>query len=203
MLKPQSSTPGPPSPSVTTELAYDAMKFSSTFFRSVILAVALATASVAAPSQGSLKHTTIQRRDDLLVESFHPESIYEVCHFVYVLVSKGLVLTTYRQVFGDGIDHPLSKRADFDLKDASTAFVASRAGISSDSISLTSEFTHDVAKLSYFKQKIVSFLQHLLLGLIRVLTRMMTYRTAFPWPMQLQTWRSITPTRSSPSGRPS
>ncbi len=57
------------------------MKLSGTFFRSVFLAVVCATAASAAPFVGSLKHTTIQRREispGLVVESFHPESSFEV-----------------------------------------------------------------------------------------------------------------------------
>ena len=59
------------------------MKLSGAFFRSVVLAVVCAGAALAAPFAGSLKHTTIQRREislDLVIESFHPESSFEVSH---------------------------------------------------------------------------------------------------------------------------
>ena len=57
------------------------MQFSTTLFRSVYLAVALAAAASAAPFASSLKYRTIQTRSTssgLTVESFHPESSFEV-----------------------------------------------------------------------------------------------------------------------------
>ena len=57
------------------------MQFPASFVRSVFVAVALASAASALPFAGSLKHTTMQVRAigaDKTVESFHPESAFEV-----------------------------------------------------------------------------------------------------------------------------
>lgn len=57
------------------------MKFSTSFFRSVFLAVVFAGVATAAPFTSSLKHTTLQVREispELVIESFHPESSLEV-----------------------------------------------------------------------------------------------------------------------------
>ncbi len=64
------------------------MKLSYNFFKSVLLAVMLANVVSAAPFTGSLKHTTTQNHSirDLVVESFHPESSFEVSQFFSNLV---------------------------------------------------------------------------------------------------------------------
>ncbi len=57
------------------------MQLSTRFVRSVYAAVMLASAASALPFAGSLKHTTMQVRAiglDKTVESFHPESSFEV-----------------------------------------------------------------------------------------------------------------------------
>ena len=57
------------------------MQFTSTFFQSIYLAVALASAVSAAPFSGSAKLRSFQTRavsSRLAVESFHPESSFEV-----------------------------------------------------------------------------------------------------------------------------
>ncbi|TBU38083.1 Fungalysin metallopeptidase-domain-containing protein [Dichomitus squalens] len=114
------------------------MQFSTTFFRSVYLAIALAATASAAPFAGSLKHTTLQTRSTssgLTVESFHPESSFET--------------------FGvEGVDHPLSKRADFDIKDATVSFIQSKTGVKSDNVHFRTSFSNDVAHHAYVRQRI-------------------------------------------------
>ncbi|RDX50703.1 hypothetical protein OH76DRAFT_1348486 [Lentinus brumalis] len=114
------------------------MKFSNNFFRSVFLAIVCATAATAAPFLGSLKHTTLQVREispDLVVESFHPESTLET--------------------FGvNGVDHPLSARGEFDLKDATVSFVQSRLNVQPDTIAFRTGFSSDITQHAFVRQQI-------------------------------------------------
>nr|VWO94078.1 Extracellular metalloproteinase 1 (EC (Fungalysin MEP1) [Ganoderma boninense] len=112
------------------------MQFSASFVRSVYVAVVLAAAAFALPFSGSLKHTTTQVRTvsaDKTVESFHPESSFET--------------------FGvDGIDHPLSARAEFSLEDAAVSFVQSKLNLTSDSAAYRTGYSNDVVQHAYINQ---------------------------------------------------
>ncbi|KAJ8481442.1 hypothetical protein ONZ51_g5966 [Trametes cubensis] len=114
------------------------MKFSANFSASVILAVLFATAVSAAPFLGSLKHSTTQVRSvgsGLVVESFHPESTLET--------------------FGvGGIDHPLSTRDEFDVKEATVSFIQSRLNVHPDTVAFRTSFANDVAQHAFVKQQI-------------------------------------------------
>ncbi|KAF5346158.1 hypothetical protein D9758_009961 [Tetrapyrgos nigripes] len=106
------------------------------FFASVFLAVVYASTTLAAPWPISSKHTTHRRRDissDLQIEVFHPESKFET--------------------FGEGIDHPLSKREDASLDETAVAFVASHLGVDTNDIEVKSSYEADVTGHAYLKQK--------------------------------------------------
>ncbi|KAK7464357.1 hypothetical protein VKT23_006524 [Stygiomarasmius scandens] len=105
------------------------------FFASVFLAVVYASTTFAAPWPTSLKHTTHRRRDissDLQIEVFHPESKFET--------------------FGNGIDHPLSKREDASLEETAIAFVASHLGVEESTIKVQSSSEGDITSNAYLKQ---------------------------------------------------
>ncbi|PSS38032.1 hypothetical protein PHLCEN_2v117 [Hermanssonia centrifuga] len=111
--------------------------FTRTFFTSVLLAVACASTTLAVPWPLAAKHTTHRVREvssDLRIETFHPESTYET--------------------FGEGIDHPLYRRADDDLEEAAVSFVQSHLGLSDGSISFKSGFAGEAAKHAFVKQKV-------------------------------------------------
>lgn len=58
--------------------------FSRKFFASIVLAIACASSSAAAPWPSSSKHTTHRVREispDLQLETYHPESTYEVSKY--------------------------------------------------------------------------------------------------------------------------
>ena len=55
----------------------------------------------------------------------------------------------------DGIDHPLSARAEFDLEDAAVSFIQSRMNVNADSIGFRTGFSSDVAQHAYLRQQIV------------------------------------------------
>ncbi|KAM5541593.1 hypothetical protein V8D89_004783 [Ganoderma adspersum] len=116
------------------------MQFSASFVRSVYAAVVFASAASALPFAGSLKHTTMQVRVvsvDKTVESFHPESSFET--------------------FGvDGIDHPLSARAEFSLEDAAVSFVQSKLNVTSDAAAYRTGYSNDVVQHAYIHQQINS-----------------------------------------------
>ncbi|KAI0069746.1 hypothetical protein K474DRAFT_992389 [Panus rudis PR-1116 ss-1] len=105
------------------------------FFTSVFLAVMYATATNAVPFAPNAKYATHRTRivgRDLKIETFHPESTY--------------------QTFGEGIDHPLSKRADVDVGDAAIAFVQSKVG--ADDVQVRSTSEGQKARHAYLQQKL-------------------------------------------------
>ncbi|OBZ71043.1 Extracellular metalloproteinase 5 [Grifola frondosa] len=111
------------------------LSLSFKFFKSVLLAITIASRSFAAPWLNSSNIVTPQIRDTGMdIESFYPESTFET--------------------FGDGIDHPMSKRDDFDLEAAAKAFIQSRLNVDSDTVAFRSGFSSDVAKHAFIKQQI-------------------------------------------------
>ncbi|KAF9008254.1 Fungalysin metallopeptidase-domain-containing protein [Cyathus striatus] len=111
------------------------MVFFNKFLASIFLAVVYATTASAVPWPSSAKHATHRRRDltpQLQIETFHPASTF--------------------QTFGDGIDHPLSKRAEEDLEGAAISFAQSRLSVNSSTITFKSGFSGDVAKHAFLKQ---------------------------------------------------
>ncbi|KAM5541103.1 hypothetical protein V8D89_005236 [Ganoderma adspersum] len=118
------------------------MQFSTSFYRSVYAAVVLASTTSAVPLAGSTTHSTthstMQVRAvaaDKTVESFHPESSFET--------------------FGvDGIDHPLSARAEFSMEDAAVSFVQSRLNVTSDALAYRTGYSNDAVQHAYIQQQI-------------------------------------------------
>ncbi|KAL0957837.1 hypothetical protein HGRIS_000022 [Hohenbuehelia grisea] len=104
------------------------------FFKSVLLAVMVASSATAAPYPGSAKHATHRTRElgKVTVETFNPKSTFET--------------------FGGGIDHPLSKRANPDLEESAVEFVGSRLGVNKSTIKFKSGFNGDVATHAFVKQ---------------------------------------------------
>ncbi|KAJ3559512.1 hypothetical protein NP233_g11246 [Leucocoprinus birnbaumii] len=73
------------------------------------------------------------------------------------VVGRGLELHTYHpsstfETFGSGVDHPLSRRDDTDIKESSIAFVQSHLGVSPETISFKSGYSGEAAKHAYVKQ---------------------------------------------------
>ncbi|PPQ79236.1 hypothetical protein CVT24_007530 [Panaeolus cyanescens] len=102
---------------------------------SIVVALAYASASNAAPWPASTKFSTHHTREvgnGLKVETFHPSSSFET--------------------FDTGIDHPLSKRDVFSLKDAAIAFAGSRLSMDHSAITFRSGFEGDVAHHAFLKQ---------------------------------------------------
>ena len=65
----------------------------------------------------------------------------------------------------EGVDHPLSKRDGFNLKDATVSFIESKTGVKSDNVHFRTSFSNDVAQHAYVRQQIVGiqlalFFQH-------------------------------------------
>ncbi|KAF5346156.1 hypothetical protein D9758_009963 [Tetrapyrgos nigripes] len=105
-------------------------------FASVLLAVVYASTTLATPWPTASKHATHRRRDissDLQIETFHPASTFET--------------------FGQGIDHPLSKREDASLDEMAIAFVASHLGLDANDLEIKSSYAADVTSHAYLKQK--------------------------------------------------
>ncbi|KAH8828201.1 Fungalysin metallopeptidase-domain-containing protein [Flagelloscypha sp. PMI_526] len=105
------------------------------FFTAVYLAIAFASTSFAAPWPSSSKLSS--RRSHVLgrglqLEAYHPESTLET--------------------YGEGVAHPLMKRAAEDLKDAATSFVAEKLGISQDDVQFNKGAEADVSKVAFVKQ---------------------------------------------------
>ncbi|EJF58150.1 hypothetical protein DICSQDRAFT_110674 [Dichomitus squalens LYAD-421 SS1] len=108
----------------------------SKVFASVFLAVLCASTATAVPYPASSKYATHRTREispALKIETYHPLSSYET--------------------FGEGIDHPLSKRADASLEDSAVAFVQSRHQLDSDAVHVRSSFESDSARHVYVKQQ--------------------------------------------------
>lgn len=105
-------------------------------FSSVLLALLYASTATAAPWPTTSKHSTHRVRNvgrDLKIETFHPESSYET--------------------FGvDGVDHPLSKRDNFDIKDAAVAFVQDKLNVGESAVALKSAYEGDVSGHAFVKQ---------------------------------------------------
>ena len=55
----------------------------------------------------------------------------------------------------DGIDHPLSARAEFDLEDATVSFVQSRLQVDPATVGVRKTFTNDVTQHAFVNQQIV------------------------------------------------
>ncbi|KAJ3564164.1 hypothetical protein NP233_g8473 [Leucocoprinus birnbaumii] len=73
------------------------------------------------------------------------------------VVGRGLELHTYHpsstfETFGSGVDHPLSRRGDTDIKESSISFVQSHLGVSPETISFKSGYSGEAAKHAYVKQ---------------------------------------------------
>ncbi|KAJ3514000.1 hypothetical protein NLJ89_g2625 [Agrocybe chaxingu] len=103
---------------------------------SIFVALAYASSASAAPWPMTSKHSTHRTRN----------------------LARGLALETttlralMRQTFDTGIDHPLSKRADFDLKDSAIAFVGSRLSLDSSAIRYKSGFAGQASSNAFLKQ---------------------------------------------------
>ncbi|EIN12402.1 hypothetical protein PUNSTDRAFT_81599 [Punctularia strigosozonata HHB-11173 SS5] len=114
--------------------------FSKKFIASVFLAVfcvspALATPTDASNMKRALDHATLRVRQitpDFALETFHPESDFET--------------------FGEGIEHPHSKRATFHFGDAGKAFAASKLGLDESAIKYHSGYEGEVSSHAFFRQ---------------------------------------------------
>ena len=65
-------------------------------------------------------------------------------------------MSTVFQIFGaEGLDHPLSARAEFSLEDAAMSFVQSKLNITSDGAAYRTGYASDVGQHAYIHQQIV------------------------------------------------
>lgn len=130
------------------------MVFLTKFFTSVLLAVFLASPALSAPWPSDSKHVTHRVRNvgrDFKLESFHPESSFEVRPFFTTTMNEYSSLYS-PQTFGEGIDHPLTKRADASLEDTALEFVKSRLSVDSSAVKFKSGFSGEVSSHAYVKQ---------------------------------------------------
>ncbi|KDQ15334.1 hypothetical protein BOTBODRAFT_131082 [Botryobasidium botryosum FD-172 SS1] len=101
----------------------------------LLLAVSGALAS---PWPATTKHATHRYRDvshNLRVSAYQPESRYET--------------------FGDGVDHPLSKRdTPVSTEEAALSFLESHLGVNASSLSYRTGYSGEVTKHAYIRQKI-------------------------------------------------
>ncbi|KAI0033845.1 Fungalysin metallopeptidase-domain-containing protein [Vararia minispora EC-137] len=115
------------------------MSSSHELLKTVLVAMACASTTIAAPFVPTLKHEThrvrlVGRDSALKLETFHPPSMFET--------------------FGtEGLDHPLAKREGFDLENAAAAFVQTKLGVGSDAVEIHSSFVSDVSQNAFVKQK--------------------------------------------------
>ncbi|KAJ3566508.1 hypothetical protein NP233_g6958 [Leucocoprinus birnbaumii] len=106
------------------------------FFTSILLAIAYAGTASAAPSPINSKHATHRLRQvtrDLQIETFHPASTLET--------------------FGAGIDHPLQKRADEDLRDSAISFVSKHLSVDPSTVHLRTQSVTDTATHAFLTQQ--------------------------------------------------
>ncbi|CAA7257401.1 unnamed protein product [Cyclocybe aegerita] len=108
------------------------MELRKSLLLSVFLAVLYATTAGSVPSSKFSTHGVRSLGNGVDVESYHPPSTFEA--------------------FGSGIDHPLSRRQRFDIKDAAKAFVCSRLSVRPAAVSFRSAYTGDKIHYTYLKQ---------------------------------------------------
>ncbi|KAJ7282226.1 Fungalysin metallopeptidase-domain-containing protein [Mycena rebaudengoi] len=109
------------------------------FFTAVLLAVVYASSVTAGPAPApvfsSPTHTTHRRRElrsGLTLETYHPASTYET--------------------FGEGIDHPLRKRAETSLLESAAAFLQDKLRLKAENAVFHAGFSGAHARHAYAKQ---------------------------------------------------
>ncbi|OBZ66603.1 Extracellular metalloproteinase mep [Grifola frondosa] len=106
-------------------------------FASVFLSLLYISSVNAIPFSAESRHSTHGSRiigRGTKKDHYHPKSSYET--------------------FGDGIDHPLSKRADASMEDSAVAFMQAHAGISADFVHMHASFSGQTASHVYVKQRV-------------------------------------------------
>ncbi|KAJ7089038.1 Fungalysin metallopeptidase-domain-containing protein [Mycena crocata] len=109
----------------------------NTLLASVLVAILYASSAVAVPTRSldTSKHATHSRRQlrsGRSLTTYHPASSFET--------------------YGAGIDHPLRKRADVSLKEASMAWVQDKLSLEADQLTWQSGFAAPKASYAYVKQ---------------------------------------------------
>ncbi|KAF9458835.1 Fungalysin metallopeptidase-domain-containing protein [Collybia nuda] len=105
------------------------------FFTSVFLAVVYGSTAFALVTAPEVKHSTHSVREvakGLKVISFHPESSYET--------------------FGQGIDHPLTRRAGSTIEDSTVSFIESHLKVNSSSVKYRVGYSAEAASHAYVSQ---------------------------------------------------
>ncbi|KAJ7728177.1 hypothetical protein B0H14DRAFT_3618636 [Mycena olivaceomarginata] len=106
------------------------------FFASVFLAIVYASSGLATPWPASLKYATNRLRivsRGLQLNTFHPESTY--------------------QTFGEGIEHPLRKRAEASI-DRALAFIQAHLDVPADAVSFKCSCAGEVSDHVFVRQTI-------------------------------------------------
>ena len=107
------------------------------FFTSVLLAVVYASTASAGPWEPTSKHATHRVRSvgkrGLSFTTFNPSSTYET--------------------FGEGVDHPLMKRADATLKDSTVAYVEEKLGVNASDVEYKTGYSTGTGQFAYVRQK--------------------------------------------------
>ncbi|KAH9030754.1 Fungalysin metallopeptidase-domain-containing protein [Lactarius pseudohatsudake] len=112
----------------------------SKLLSSVLIALLYSSTTNANPWPLTSKHATHRTRavgadGSLKLETFHPESTFEG--------------------FGvEGLDHPLARRAGFDIEAASVSFLASKLGIQQNDVHFRTSAKAEVAQHAFLKQQI-------------------------------------------------
>ncbi|KAJ7892476.1 hypothetical protein B0H14DRAFT_2335294 [Mycena olivaceomarginata] len=111
--------------------------FNKFFASALFLAIVYASSVLAAPWPASLKHATNRLRiagRGLQLNTFHPESTY--------------------QTFGEGIEHPLRKRAEASIADRALAFIQAHLDVRADAVSFKCSCAGEVSDHVFVRQAI-------------------------------------------------
>ncbi|KAJ7275092.1 Fungalysin metallopeptidase-domain-containing protein [Mycena rebaudengoi] len=107
----------------------------NTFFTWALLSVLYVSNVTSAPTPGGSKHATHKKRrlpSGLTLTTYHPASTYET--------------------FGNGVDHPLRKRAGATLKEASFAYIQETLNLTKEAVAWQSGFTGTQSRYAYLRQ---------------------------------------------------
>ncbi|KAJ6536427.1 Fungalysin metallopeptidase-domain-containing protein [Mycena vulgaris] len=108
--------------------------FTSTFLATLLLLSTSFTTAAPIITENSKRatHSRRQLRSGRTLTTYHPASTFET--------------------YGEGVDHPLRKRAGVSLNESSVAWLQTKLGLEQDSIAWHSGFTAPKAKYAYVKQ---------------------------------------------------
>ena len=130
------------------------MTFFSKLLALVFLAVVYVSSSMALINPGHSKHTTHGVVSNfgrgVKIEPFHPSSTYQVRRSR--LSWSACRILIFLQIFGAGVDHPLSKCAQPSLENSTVSFVKAQLKVDASTIRFRNSFLADTAHHAYVNQ---------------------------------------------------